>query len=148
MDLLLLTAFIGIVATLGMTSFLWIITHLRIVDVDMVKAIGSIFTRSPENAFVPGLIIHFGAGIIFSFVYAYFLQIPEIHTLFGYTGAGMLLGFIHGFVTSFSLVVLVAEHHPVKRFQRAGFWVAVFHALAHIIYGLIVGWMVGYYALS
>jgi len=42
-------------------------------------------------------------------------------------------------VVSFALVVLVAEHHPLERFQKAGMGVAVAHLLGHLVYGLIIG---------
>ncbi len=62
-----------------------------------------------------------------------------------YLALGVLFGFAHGLVVSFMLVVLVAEHHPVARFQRAGLDVALAHLAAHIVYGFIVGLVAGAY---
>ena len=58
-------------------------------------------------------------------------------------GAGTLIVFIRGAVAGFILVAVVAENHPLKEFKEAGFSVAVAHWLGHLIYGLIVGAVIG-----
>jgi hypothetical protein len=42
-------------------------------------------------------------------------------------------------------MVILAEHHPVERFQNAGFQVAIVHFIAHIIYGSLIGLIAGVY---
>jgi len=54
-----------------------------------------------------------------------------------------MTGVFHGLVVSFLLAVLVAEHHPIEQFQKAGSEVAAAHLFGHIIYGLIVGAVIG-----
>lgn len=132
---------IGILATAGMTTFLWILNAARIADVDMIKAIGSFYTRNEDNALLPGTLVHFSSGIFFTFVYIFLFHIfpstdkdPFIYVLFG---GG--LGFGHGIVTSMFLVMMISDFHPLERYKRAGFKVAVFHFLAHVIFGLIIG---------
>ena len=49
------------------------------------------------------------------------------------------IGFVHGIVVALGLVIMVAENHPLPKFQKAGFKVAFYHFLAHIIYGVTVG---------
>jgi hypothetical protein len=51
-------------------------------------------------------------------------------------------------VVSLLLVVIIAEHHPLERFQQAGLPVAITHIAAHLVYGLVFGagisiWNVG-----
>jgi hypothetical protein len=142
MIFILVAALAGLVGTWGMTAVLYLIDRSGRVNADMVRALGSAVTRSLETALFPGLLIHFLAGIPFAMLYI------GIFTLFGVSGlqsliaVGGLLGFGHGFAFSFILVIL-AEHHPVARFQEAGYPVAVAHFVGHIVFGLLVGLVTG-----
>jgi len=140
----LLTMFLaGLVGTAGMTLLMRMITKSGLTNADMVRAIGSILTGSLENALIVGTILHINSGIFFAMIYLL------IFNWFGITGFLMLtlmglgLGFLHGFVLSFILVVSVAEHHPMEEFRSAGIAVAVAHLVGHVVYGLLVGVMVG-----
>ena len=64
---ILLTILSGLIGTFSMTLFLWLITAYGICQVDMVRALGSALTRSEDNAFLPGMAVHFGAGFFFAF---------------------------------------------------------------------------------
>lgn len=132
---------IGVVATLTMTVFLWTITYLKLCNVDMVKAIGSWLTRKESTATLPGMLAHLFAGTLFCFVYIFLFGVlpnpGENDYIYAVVGAGM--GLVHGVVVALALIVLVAEHHPLPKFQKAGFKVAVYHFLAHILYGLVIG---------
>jgi hypothetical protein len=44
---------------------------------------------------------------------------------------------------SFILVIAVAEHHPLPEFREAGFTVAVAHVVGHVVYGALVGLVLG-----
>ncbi|MCI0454478.1 MAG: hypothetical protein L0Y68_05735 [Candidatus Dadabacteria bacterium] len=133
----------GILGTSGMSLVMWLITRSGLANADMVRAVGSIYTRSYNNALLPGVIMHFTAGIIFAFLYVAFLSIFSLSSVGSYIGIGAMIGVFHGLVVSFLLVVLVAEHHPLEQFQKAGSEVAVAHMVGHIIYGLIVGAVIG-----
>ena len=134
----------GILATAGMTGFLWVIDKTGKINANMVKAVGSAVTRSVETSLIPGLLIQFFSGIIFAFIYIFFLDILQLSTVISHVLAGGIIGFGHGFAFSFVMVIL-AEHHPVERFQNAGFPVAIVHFIAHIIYGCIIGLIDGFY---
>lgn len=131
----------GFVGTSSMTIFLWLITAYGISNVDMVRALGSSITHDESNAFLPGLLVHYSAGLMFSFLYVFIFNIiPELSRyLFGYIMAGGLLGFVHGLVFALLLMIVVAEHHPLAKYKKAGFGVATYHFLGHIIYGLTLG---------
>ena len=133
----------GILGTCGMSLVMWLITRSGLANADMIRAVGSIYTRSYENALLPGIIMHFTAGIIFAFLYVAFLSLFSLGSVGAYIGVGAMTGVFHGLVVSFLLVVLVAEHHPIEQFQKAGAEVAVAHLFGHIIYGLIVGAVIG-----
>jgi len=133
----------GILGTCGMSLVMWLINRSGLANADMIRAVGSIYTRSYENALLPGIIMHFTAGIIFAFLYVVFLSIFSLGSVGAYIGMGAMTGVFHGLVVSFLIVVLVAEHHPIEQFQKAGAEVAVAHLFGHIIYGLIVGAVIG-----
>jgi hypothetical protein len=145
---ILLTVLAGILGTAGMTIVMWIIHRSGLANADMMRAIGSLYTRSYENSLLPGFIIHFGIGTILAFVYTAFLSIFLLRSVVALTGLGGMLGLLHGLVVSFALVALVAEHHPLEQFQKAGSEVVVAHMIGHIIYGLIVGAVIGITGVS
>jgi hypothetical protein len=112
------------------------------VNANMVRALGSALTRSMDTSLLPGLAIQYISGVIFAFFYIYFLQMLKLSDALSFTIAGCVIGFAHGFVFSFIMVIL-AEHHPVEKFQNAGFQVAITHFFAHIVYGGLVGLVAG-----
>jgi len=129
----------GIVSTFVMIVFLELVTRTKLANADMVRAIGSIVTGSYDRSLVPGLIIQFGFGIVFSFVY--FGVLSYFNSSIGLNGVlgGGLMGLFHGIVVGFVGVVTVAEHHPLERFRQTGFTVAAAHVFGHVVYGLSVG---------
>ncbi len=143
MESILVIILSGILGTGGMSLVMWLITRSGLANADMIRAVGSIYTRSYENALLPGIIMHFTAGIIFAFLYVLFLSLFSLGSVGAYIGMGAMTGVFHGLVVSFLLVVSVAEHHPLEQFQKAGAEVAVAHLVGHIIYGLIVGAVIG-----
>ena len=133
----------GIIATAGMTIFLQVVSKTGIANADMVRALGSLFTKKLDNAFGVGLTIHTISGIFFAFFYTLAITALNVHGLPSSIGSGILIGFIHGGVVSFLLVASVAENHPLPQFQKAGFSVAAAHWIAHLIYGFIIGLTIG-----
>ena len=105
----------GIIGTAGMTLVMWAITRSGIAHADMIRAIGSIFTRSYKDSIIPGVIIHFGVGIIIAFFYVIIISILTPASTIKTVGAGVMIGLFHGVVFSFLLVVTVAEHHPLEQ---------------------------------
>jgi hypothetical protein len=69
MGFLLLSIFVGFVATLGMTSLLWIADRSGWANANMVRALGSTITRSFETSLLPGIIVQFTAGFVFAMIY-------------------------------------------------------------------------------
>ncbi len=129
----------GLVGTAGMTIVMWLITRSGLAHADMIRAIGSIFTRSYEDSVIPGIIVHFGVGMIIAFFYVLIISILDPVSTIKIVGAGAMIGIFHGVTFSFLLVVAVAEHHPIEQFKTAGSEVAVAHLAGHIVYGLLVG---------
>jgi hypothetical protein len=133
----------GLLGTGGMTLVLYSFDRAGLTNGDMVRAIGSIFTKSYENAFVPGIILHFLSGIIFSLIYTIIIDLFNVDSIAGVISYAITIGIFHGAVVALLLVVAVAEHHPIEKFQKAGFAVAFLHWGAHVVFGLIVGLIIG-----
>lgn len=131
----------GIVGTIGMTIFLSLVTKTGIAHADMVRAIGSLLTKSLNNAFNIGILVHTGWGILFGIIYVFILVNFNLTGFLLIVSIGMVIGFIHGFAVSLLLVVAVAEHHPLEQFRNPGFAVAVAHFIAHLFYGTLVGFI-------
>lgn len=143
-DFLLMSVVSGLVATTGMTLLLTAITKSGIANADMVHAVGSLFTKSLDNAAKVGMVIHITTGLIFALLYTFVIESFEVQGFLSNVGAGVLIGFIHGAVVGFLLVAAVAEHHPLKEFQKAGFSVAAAHWAAHLFYGFLIGLVLGF----
>ena len=103
---------------------------------DMIRALGSVVSKSYEGSLKPGILIHFTSGAFFAFPYVAVLSGLELPSVAAIIGLGALIGFVHGFVMSFILIAVVAEIHPLPQFQEAGFEVAAAHVLGHIAYGV------------
>lgn len=130
-----------------MIAVMRMITRMDWARYDMIVAVGSLVTRTRENAFRTGAVIHVVSAIGFGVLYMVlmqkfgFAQLPA--TLF----AGVAFGIVHGMVVSLMLVWIVAEQHPLEEFRDAGFAVGLVHFAGHVAYGAVVGLVVGIAAL-
>lgn len=110
---------------------------------DMILALGSLITKSRENAYRVGLIVHVTAAIGFGLVYTLLM------VTLGYTGMPMSLmlglgvGTLHGLVVSLILVWVVADQHPLEEFKEADLLVGLSHMAGHVVYGGVIGLIVG-----
>ncbi len=129
----------GLIATLAMTLFMGLIHGLGLANADMVRAIGSLYTRSYENSFWPGVFIKFTGGAIFSIFYAILAGIAPIQTPAAIILMMTVFGLFHGLAVSIMMVVSVAEYHPLEQFRKAGLSVMVSHLAGHIVYGFFLG---------
>ncbi|MEO5969884.1 MAG: hypothetical protein ABIQ95_08150 [Bdellovibrionia bacterium] len=132
-------ALAGFVGTSTMLAVMSVLHTLKLANADMVRAIGSLYTRSIKGSLIPGLIIHYSVGLFFAFLYAKLLGILPITTVGSITIVSTFLGFVHGIIVGLALEVRVAVYHPVPEFKKVGFAVVVAHIVGHIAYGLSVG---------
>jgi hypothetical protein len=143
MDLMLVLkiVFAGLAGTTAMILLMGLIHGLKWAEADMVRAIGSLYTEEEEGALPVGLVVHMTGGVFFAFLYALLISVAPIPP----TSPGavflvcLLAGVFHGFVVSIFLAVVVAEYHPLKRFQKAGVDVVLSHLAGHVAYGATVG---------
>jgi hypothetical protein len=133
----------GLFGLAAMHVAMWLITRRGWARGNMVVALGSLVTRTRENAFSTGIILHLIAAVSFAMLYL----LAMVH--FGLTHfpaaflAGVCFGLIHGMVVTLALVWVVSDQHPLEEFQEAGLAVGVSHIAGHIAYGAIVGVVVG-----
>lgn len=140
----LLTALVaGVLAGFAMEGVMWLIARAGLAKGDMILALGSLLTKSRDNAYRVGLVIHATAAVGFALVYTLLM------VTLGYTQLPMSLmlglgvGVLHGMVVSLMLVWVVADQHPLEEFKEADLLVGLTHLAGHVAYGAVVGLVVG-----
>ncbi len=133
----------GILGATAMAAFLYALHFGRIANGDFVRAIGSIGSKTEYNSIPIGLAIHYVTGILFAFLYALLVgMVPDEAYVTALVLCGFF-GFCHGLVVAVALIYLVGIEHPLRRFQKIGAGVAVAYCVAHIVYGVVVGAILG-----
>jgi hypothetical protein len=133
----------GVLGGLAMEGAMWLIARAGLARGDMILALGSLLTKSRDNAYRVGLVVHATAAIGFAFVYTLLM------VTLGYTHLPMSLmlglgvGVLHGLVVSLMLVWVVADRHPLEEFKEADLLVGLSHFVGHVAYGAVVGLIVG-----
>lgn len=129
----------GLLATTVMIAVMSLIHRLSWANADMIRAIGSLYSRSYEMSVVPGLVIHYSAGLSFALLYSCLIAIAPVDGGGGVVILSLLAGLVHGLMVSLFLAVLVAEHHPLREFRDASFGVLAAHGVGHVFYGGTLG---------
>ncbi len=133
----------GVVGAGAMCVVLWAFTRSGLANVRLVIAVGSLLTRSYEKAALVGGFVHLAVGVFFAQIYTLGMVAighPGIATNMLWGGA---IGFLHGLIMSLVLIAAVADAHPLEEFQQRSFPIAVSHWVAHVIYGMAVGVVIG-----
>ena len=133
----------GGLAGLAMELAMWRIARAGLAKGDMILALGSLLTKSRENAYRVGLVIHATAAVGFALVYTLLM------VTLGYTHLplslmlGLGVGVLHGLLVSLMLVWVVADRHPLEEFKEADLLVGLTHFAGHVVYGGVIGLVVG-----
>lgn len=133
----------GLAGVAAMEFAMWLITRTGWARGNMIVAIGSFLTRSMNNAFRVGLVIHVLLGIGFALLYTFAMMKLGVTHLPKSVGLGLGLGFLQGSVVSLTLVWVVSDQHPLTEFREASFAVGLTHLAGHLAYGATVGLIVG-----
>jgi hypothetical protein len=108
----------------------------------MVVAVGSLLTKSRENALWTGIGVYFSAAVVFGLIYTLLMMRLQLtawpHAFFA--GAGF--GFFHGLVVSLGLTWIVSDNHPLQEFREVTPLVFVSHFAGHVVFGAVVGLVV------
>jgi hypothetical protein len=133
----------GIIGGLAMELAMWAISRAGLAKGDMILALGSLLTKTRENAYRVGFIIHATAAIGFALVYTLLM------VTLGYTNLplslmlGLGVGALHGIIVSLMLVWVVSDQHPLEEFKEADLLVGLTHFAGHVVYGGVIGLIVG-----
>ena len=120
----------------------WVSTSFE-EPVDMVRALGSFINRSEKNAVGVGTFAHLVFGAMFGTLYAALLVQMGANFLPVALFTGLGFGFVHGLFSSYAMMFVMMEYHPVERYRSSTFSIGVLYLIAHVIYGGVVGVGVG-----
>jgi hypothetical protein len=133
----------GVLGGLAMEWTMWLISRAGLARGDMILALGSLLTKSRDNAYRVGLVVHATAAVGFAFVYTLLM------VTLGYTDMpqslmlGLAVGTLHGIIVSLMLVWVVSDHHPLAEFKEADLLIGLSHFIGHVAYGAVVGAVAG-----
>jgi len=122
---------------------MWLMTRNGLAKGNMIVALGGMVTKSRDSAFRVGLILHTLSAIGFAMVYAMLMLWLGATGMPNALKVGLGVGFLHGLIVSLSLVWVVAEGHPFEEYNEAGLAVGLSHLIGHVVYGGVVGLVVG-----
>ncbi len=137
------SAIAGGLGALAMVLVLWVFTVSGLAKVRLVIALGALVTRSYEKAGLVGGLVHAVAGVFFGQIYTLVLLAINHPGLGTNMMWGAALGMLQGVVTSIALIAVVADAHPLEEFQQRSFAIALSHWVGHVVYGLVVGAVIG-----
>jgi hypothetical protein len=129
------TVIAGLFGTCFMTLIMGLIHRAGWANGDMIRAVGSLATRSTRGAVGAGVSIHFASGVMFAFPYTFLLGVLAPQYGAGAVTAGLMLGLFHGIIVSFLILAFVSDKHPIEKFRGAGLDVAAAHLAGHVGYG-------------
>jgi len=111
--------------------------------VDMTRALGSFFTGKLEGSESVGTWIHSAAGILFGTIYFLIMHLMGALNFPYALFLGLGFGFFHGLVTSYALMFVASERHPIKEYRKATLEEGMLHLIGHLIFGGVVGLLGG-----
>ncbi|MCB1052789.1 MAG: hypothetical protein KDC71_19460 [Acidobacteria bacterium] len=136
----------GILGSVTMTVVMRRSGVFRLPETQMIRAIGSFYTKNMDNALVPGFIAHIAAGIGFAYLYWFLIQTApdQVNSRIVIMVVCMLIGLVHGIIVTLFLVISVAQYHPLKEFRELQPGDMAAHIIAHFVYGVVVGLVLGF----
>ncbi len=146
--ILLLGATSGLVGAFAMTEFMLKVSSAHSKRVDMLKALGSFFTRKSEGAQELGKKIHALSGLFFGILYFVTMYLIGGLTFPYAIFLGIGFGFFHGLIMSYVLMFYASEKHPIKEYRDATLEEGLLHLVGHIIFGAVVGLMAAFFSLT
>ena len=138
------SALAGLLGALAMSGAMRLLATTQWARGDMVVAVGSLLTKSRENALMVGIIMHGISAIGFGVIYT--LLLMGLHLNHWPMGlfAGTFFGVFHGLIVSLTLCWVVADQHPLEEYRHVGVSVAVSHFVGHVAYGAVVGLVIAF----
>lgn len=132
----------GLLATAAFSGLLYFFERSGVTRGNMIIALGSLLTHSRERAAQVGLIVHVVSGLFFGLVYTWGLMAIGAKSFVAVFLLGGLFGVLHGAVVAVGLVASISDFHPLPEYRKATWVVGFTHGLAHVLYGLVMGFIV------
>lgn len=139
---------VSLAAVVAMTSVLEAIRLSGIVPVHMVRTVGRVLTRNHADALGVGWMVHIIAGVLFGLFYIAVWSGFQFESTAVLTVVGALVGLGHGLVASFLLVAVLLDSRQAPAPEGSAFGTVVSHLLAHVVFGAVMGVLVGSLELS
>jgi hypothetical protein len=137
---LLSCLFAGAVASYIMGGTIQLLSRLGTGEqVDMVEALGSLFTGKKETATLTGILIHLAAGVGFGLIYGLVFISIGITQFPAVLLTGLAFGLLHGIGMSYVLMLFIADKHPWEEYQSVTLMIGAAHLGGHVVYGGVVG---------
>ncbi len=133
----------GVAGGAVMEGVLWLIGRGGWAKADMLVALGSLLTKSREQAWRVGAVLHVISAIGFAAVYTLLLLWLGLTKMPVSMMLGLGVGIVHGLLVSLMLVWVVAEQHPLEEFNEASLAIGLAHLVGHVAFGGVVGLVVG-----
>lgn len=133
----------GLLGAVMMMIVIFALQSIGLTSPHLLASIGSLVTKKMDGASKVGLVIHLVSGIVFAFLYVLVWSYLDLRTIPELVMLGMLTGSLHAVAVSIAIVILVTEHHPLRRYQKVGFNVALTQVVAHVVFGIVVGFTMG-----
>ena len=148
LTVIVLGAVCGLIGAFSMNLFMRSVSASFSQRVDMIRALGSYFTGTTENASGLGTLIHAIAGILFGILYFLIMHSMSALVLPYALFLGIAFGFFHGLIMSYALMFYASERHPIEEYRKATLEQGLLHLVGHIIYGGVVGLIGGLFTLA
>lgn len=133
----------GFLSTVIMLLFFELLKLTKIFKVDIIRAVGSFILQKEAHSYLLGAFLHLFYGTLCGYIYIFIFSTVPVPDLskYGavYTILGVGLGFNHGMIVALIFSIFFTQYHQVIKFRKAGFGVAVYQAVGHIVYGLALG---------
>jgi hypothetical protein len=133
----------GLVGAFGMTLVLGLFGKVGWTRANLVVALGTLFSRNRNSALMIGATVHGIAGIVFAMIYTSIFALFNLSTATAILFVGLGLGWAHGIVASLIFVVSTVLGNPEGELKKVQFSGGPAYMLAHMVYGLLVGLVIG-----
>jgi hypothetical protein len=141
---LIVSVVAGVAGALAMTGVMALIGQNGPPGRSMIEAVGSLLTKTRENARLVGVMLHGISAIGYGLVYTILLMALNLTEWPGAFFGGLGLGTFHGIVVSLALVWVIADQHPLEEYRETGPMVFLQHLAGHVAYGAAVGVVVAF----
>lgn len=137
----LISIIAGLVGAVGMMLMLGTVGKAGWTRVNLITALGHLFSKHRRTAITLGTLAHLIVGVIFAILYALVIQVMGFNTPLLILAAATVMGLGHGVVASLIFVVgaEIGNADGQGEIKKAEFSGGLTYFIVHIVYGFLVG---------